>query len=334
MSHYIPGHDPHSSRDSSVDVIVVGAGAAGLAGAVALGRSLRSVIVIDGGDPRNAVSAHAHNILGREGVRPLDLLAEGRREAEAYGVRFLDDNARVARRHGEGFELELVGGTIVRARRLLLATGLTDELPDVPGLREFWGSSVLHCPYCHGWEVRGQHIGVLATSAASVHQALLFRQLTEDLTMFVQDVDIPAEMAAQLAALNITMLPGTVRRVSGRGGDLRVHLDETEVGVQALVVAPRFQARADLFRQLGGELTAHPFGSFVQTNATGATDVAGIWAAGNITDLSAMVAASSGAGVLAGAAINADLVSTEALAALARRSQGLATSGDGPRPAP
>ena len=228
-----------AAADSSVDVIVVGAGAAGLAGAVALGRSLRSVIVIDGGDPRNAVSAHAHNILGREGVRPLDLLAEGRREAEAYGVRFLDDNARVARRHGEGFELELVGGTIVRARRLLLATGLTDELPDVPGLREFWGSSVLHCPYCHGWEVRGQHIGVLATSAASVHQALLFRQLTEDLTMFVQDVDIPAEMAAQLAALNITMLPGTVRRVSGRGGDLRVHLDETEVGVQALVVAPR-----------------------------------------------------------------------------------------------
>ena len=308
---------PQGAADLRCDVVVVGAGAAGLSAAVVLARSLRSVVVVDGGDPRNAVAAHAHNVLGREGVRPLDLLAAGRREAEGYGVRFLDDRAEAARRDGDGFELRLLSGTVVRARRLVLATGLTDELPDVPGLQEFWGSSVLHCPYCHGWEVRGQRIGVLATSAMSLHQALLFRQLSEDVTLFVQDLEIPAGTAAQFAALGVPMLPGTVRRVSGSDGDLRVDLDGTEVAVQALVVAPRFAARAELFTQLGGELTAHPSGSFVQTGMAGATDVAGVWAAGNVTDLSAWVAASTGSGVLAGAAVHADLAMTDAHAAVA-----------------
>ncbi len=152
----------------------------------------------------------------------------------------------------------------------------------------------------------------------SLHQALLFRQLSEDVTFFVQDLDLPAETAAQFAALGVTVLPGTVRRVSGSDGDLRVHLDGTEVGVQALVVAPRFSARADLFTQLGGELTDHPHGSYVQAGATGATDVAGVWAAGNVTDLTAWVAASTASGVLAGAVLNADLVVTDVHAALAR----------------
>jgi thioredoxin reductase (NADPH) len=308
---------PWDTGDLSCDVVVVGAGAAGLSAAVALARSLRSVVVIDGGDPRNAVSAHAHNVLGREGIRPLDLLAEGRREAVGYGVRFLDNRAVRARRAGDSLEIEVADGTVVRARRLLLATGLIDELPEVPGLQEFWGSSVLHCPYCHGWEVRGQRIGVLATSAMSLHQALLFRQLSENVTLFVQDLEVPAQTAAQFAALGVETVQGTVRRVSGSDGDLVVHLDDSEVGVRALVVAPRFHARADLFAQLGGELAAHPYGSFVPTDATGATTVAGVWAAGNLADLMAWVAASTASGVLAGAAVNADLAVADANAAVA-----------------
>lgn len=299
------------------DVVVLGAGAAGTSGAIALARSLRSVVVVDAGDPRNAVSEHAHNVLGREGIRPLDLLAEGRREAEGYGVRFLAERAVVARREGEGFVLELLGGQTVRARRLLLATGLTDELPDVPGLRQFWGRSVLHCPFCHGYEVRGQRIGVLGTRPTALHQVLMFRQLSDDVTLFLGDLDLPPETAGQFRALGVTVREGVVRGVSGTDGDLRVDLDGTPVPVQALVVTPYYRARADLFAQLGGALETNPMGEFVPTTTGGATSVPGVFAAGNVASLGAMVQAASGDGVLAGAAINGDLVLADARAAVA-----------------
>ncbi|WP_432561560.1 NAD(P)/FAD-dependent oxidoreductase [Kineococcus sp. SYSU DK003] len=304
---------------STCDVVVLGAGAAGLSGATALARSRRSVVVVDGGDPRNAVSGHAHNVLGREGIGPLDLLAQGRREAQGYGVRFVEDRAVLARRDEWGFVLELLGGATVRARRLLLATGLTDELPDVPGLRRFWGRSVLHCAYCHGWEVRGQRIGVLGTRPASLHQALVFRQLSEDVTVFVQDLEVPAGTAEQFDVLGVRLLPGTVRGVSGEDGNLRVDLDGTQIGVQALVVTPYHRARAELFAQLGGELATNPVGEFVPTQQAGATEVPGVWAAGNVTDLGAMVQGSSAAGVLAGMRINHDLVLEDVAKLLAAR---------------
>ena len=184
------------------DVAIVGGGAAGLSAAVALARSLRSVVVVDAGEPRNAPAAGAHNVLAREGVSPLELLAAGRGEAEHYGAEICHDRAVAARRRDDVFELDLASGGTVRARRLLLATGLIDELPDVPGVREFWGTSVLHCPYCHGWEVRGQRIGVLGTSPFSVHQTLLFRQLSADVTLFSHTMPDPGEEAwDQLAAL-------------------------------------------------------------------------------------------------------------------------------------
>ncbi len=188
-------------RPLEVDVAVVGGGAAGLAAAVALGRSLRSVVVVDAGEPRNAPAAHAHNVLGREGIGPLDLLAAGREEARGYGVRFLADRVVTADREVAGFRLGLLGGSGVRARRLLLATGLVDELPEVPGLRRWWGTGVLHCPFCHGYEVRGQHVGVLGSRPGSLHQVLLFRALTDRVTFFRQDLDVPPETAAQFRAL-------------------------------------------------------------------------------------------------------------------------------------
>ncbi len=152
------------------DVVVVGGGAAGLSGAMALGRSRRSVLVIDAGEPRNAPADHAHNYLGREGVNPLELLEIGRAEVAAYGVEVLAD--RVVGLSGEvdDFLVTTAGGRRVRARRVLVTGGVVDELPDVPGLAERWGIDVLHCPYCHGWEVRDQRIAVLATTPMAGHQ--------------------------------------------------------------------------------------------------------------------------------------------------------------------
>jgi thioredoxin reductase len=145
------------------DVAVVGGGAAGLSGALALARARRSVLVVDAGEPRNAPAGHVHNYLGREGTPPAELLAAGRDEVTQYGGEIVTGRVASAAREGDVFRLNLAGGGTVHARRLLVTTGLVDELPDVPGLAEQWGRGVLHCPYCHGWEVRDQRIGVLAT---------------------------------------------------------------------------------------------------------------------------------------------------------------------------
>ncbi|MEZ0492437.1 NAD(P)/FAD-dependent oxidoreductase [Kineococcus sp. TBRC 1896] len=300
-----------------VDVAVVGGGAAGLAAAVVLARSLRSVVVVDAGEPRNAPAVHAHNVLGREGIAPRDLLAAGRAEATGYGVQFRTDRVVTARREGSGFHLDLLAGPPVRSRRLLLATGLVDELPDVPGLRRLWGTGVLHCPFCHGYEVRGQHVGVLGSRPNSLHQVLLFRALTERVTFFRQDLDVPAETAAQFRALGVEVVDGPVRGVDGEPGAIRVELDRGAAEVEALVVAPWFRARGEVFAQLGGELATGAMGQFVPAQPGGATAVPGVWAAGNVTDPGAMVAAAVGAGVLTGAAVHGDLVQEDVRALVA-----------------
>jgi thioredoxin reductase len=310
------------TTDTTYDVVIVGGGAAGLSAAVALARSLRSVLVVDAGEPRNAPADGAHNVLARDGIPPLELLAAGRREAEHYGARIRHDRAVAARRHDGGFEVDLADGETVRARRLLLATGLVDELPDIPGVRELWGKSVLHCPYCHGWEVRGQRIGVLGTSPLNVHQALLFRQLSEDVTLFTHRMpDLDGDAEAKLAALDIPVVNGAVARLRADDGVLRaVVLDDgREFAVDAVTVAPRFVARSDLYEQLGGALTEHPAGAFIATDPAGRTQIPGVWAAGNSSDLAAMVSAATGAGVMAAAAVNADLVAEDAVAAVKAR---------------
>lgn len=310
------------------DVAIVGGGAAGLGAAVALGRSLRSTVVVDAGTPRNAPAAGAHNVLGREGISPLELYAAGRIEAEHYGAGFRRGRAVTARRlengGADGFEVELDDGAPVRARRLLLATGLVDELPEVPGVREFWGKSVLHCPYCHGWEVRGRRIAVLGTSPLSVHQTLLFRRLSDDVTLLRHTMADPGEEAwEQLSALGVPVVDGVVARLRGEDEVLQsvVLEDGRELPVDAVTVAPRFIARGELYVQLGGTLTDHPMGTYVATGPMGRTEVPGVWAAGNVSDLAAMVATANGAGVAAAAAINADLVAEDARAAVEARAR-------------
>jgi thioredoxin reductase (NADPH) len=304
------------------DVVVLGGGAAGLSAAVALGRSLRSVVVLDAGEPRNAPAAGVHNLLGRDDIAPGELLALGRDEAARYGVDVRSAVAVAARATTAGFEVDLARGDTVRARRLLLATGLVDELPDLPGIREHWGTRVLHCPYCHGWEVRGRRIGVLGVGERSVHQALLFRQLSPFVTLFLNDMPDPDDAAwDELAGLGIRVVSGRVRGLRGRDDALEaVELEDGHAfPVDALAVAPRFVARDELYRQLGGVPTEHPAGRFIAADPMGRTDVPGVWAAGNTSDLSAGVAVAAGSGVVAAAGINADLIAEDAAAAARAR---------------
>lgn len=305
------------------DVVVIGGGAAGLSGAVALARSRRSVLVVDAGDPRNAPAEHVHNFLTRDGTPPADIQAIGNAEVARYGGRVEAGMVTAVRRQGDRFRVE-ISQRAVTARRLLVAAGLRDVLPEVPGLAARWGNDVLHCPYCHGWEVRDQRIGVLVTGPMAAHQALMFRQLSPHVTVLQHTG--PAlidEQREQLDALGVVVVDGDVVQVDvDPTGLTGVRLDDgRRVPLDALVVAPRFTARAELLAPLGltpvdvlmGE---HVLGTRIEADPTGATSVAGVWAAGNISDIQAQVISSAAAGLSAGAAINGDLIAEDTRAAL------------------
>lgn len=305
--------------NESYDVIVVGGGAAGLSGAVALARSRRSVLVVDGSEPRNAPAAHVHNFLTRDGTPPAQIYAAGRDEVTRYGGRVETGQVTALNRDGENFRVE-IGDRAVTARRLLIATGLRDELPGVPGLAARWGIDVLHCPYCHGWEVRDQRVGILATGPGAVHQALLFRQLSPQVTVLRHTApDLAGEQREQLRALGIAIVEGAVAEVEADDSGLTgVRLaDGTRVALDALIVAPRLTARAELLSPLGlapaeVRLGGQVIGTRIEADPAGATSVPGVWVAGNLADVQAQVITSAASGLAAGAAINADLVAEDA----------------------
>jgi thioredoxin reductase len=311
--------------DERYDVVVVGGGAAGLSGAMTLARARRSVLVVDAGAPRNAPAEGVHNYLAREGTPPAQLLAIGREEVTGYGGEIVDGTVTGAERVDDGFRLELADGRSVRARRLLVTTGLVDELPDVPGLAELWGHGVLHCPYCHGWEVRDQAVGILSTGPMSVHHALMWRQWTPDVVLFLHTGPAPTdEERGQLAARGITVVEGEVAALEHEGGELTgVRLASGEVIARsAVVVATRMTARAGLLGSLGLEpaeleMGGHVFGTYIPADPMGATAVPGVWVAGNVANLHAQVVVAAGAGVSAGAAINADLIAEDTRQAVA-----------------
>ena len=315
------------------EVVVVGGGAAGLSGALTLGRARRSVLVIDAGHPRNAPAAQVHTYLAREGVPPSQLLAAGRTEVTGYGGEIVEGEVVTAEPlDAGGFRVVLGDGTEVEADRLLVTTGLVDELPPVPGLAERWGRDVLHCPYCHGWEVRDQAIGVLATSPLAVHQALLWRQWSKNVTLFRHTAPEPSEEEyEQLAARDIAVVDTRVAALEVTEDRLTgVRLDDGRViPCQALTVASRLAARAGVLTGLGlrtteQEMAGHVIGSYVAADPTGATEVPGVWVAGNVTGLMEQVIGSAAAGVRAGAAINADLIAEETRRAVATYREGRA----------
>ncbi|MEV0421899.1 NAD(P)/FAD-dependent oxidoreductase [Streptosporangium canum] len=308
------------------DVVVVGGGAAGLSGALMLARARRSVVVIDAGAPRNAPAESVHGLLARDGIRPAELLERGRAEVCGYGGHVVPGEVGAVAREDDGedtgFAVTLADGRTVRARRLLVATGVVDELPDIPGLRDRWGRDVLHCPYCHGWEVRDQAIGVLAGGPLAVHQALLFRQWSADVTLLSHTMAPPTgQEAEQLAARGVSVVDGEVASleiVEDRLVGVRLSSGAL-VSRQALVVAPRMVARAGFLAELGLRPAEHPrgVGEHIPSDATGRTDVPGVWIAGNVTDLVAQVGNVAAAAAAAAAQINADLVDEDTRRAVA-----------------
>ena len=291
------------------DVVVVGGGAAGLSAALVLGRARRRVAVIDAGSPRNAPAAHMQGFLSRDGLAPSELLALGRAEVEGYGVSIIAGSARDIVNDGAS-RFRVVAARDDRpvyARRLLVATGLRDEIPDIPGLRERWARDVLHCPYCHGFEVRDRKLGVLGGSPAAVRYAQIVRQWSDDLVYIAPAGSLAAAERQQLAARGIGIAEGAAQRVLVEDDRLcGVELDgDRTVACDALFVPPRFVPNSDLLAGLGCDLDED---GWPITDADGLTSVAGVWVAGNVANPRAQVITAAGEGSAAAIAINADLV--------------------------
>ena len=276
--------------------------------------------MIDSGTPRNAPADGIHNYLTRDGIAPAEYASIGRAEVLRFGGEIVAGEVAAATGSAPDFQVALADGSTVVARRLLVTTGTIDVLPDVPGLAERWGKTVLHCPYCHGYEVRGKAIGVIASGPLAMHGALLWGQWTPDVMLFLNDAFTPdEEQTRQLAARRVTVVPGALTVVADDG----VHLaGGSVVARDYLVVQSRLEARGDLLTSIGLKPVDHPMGIGTYVPAedpTGVTSVPGVWVAGNIADPMAQVITSAGAGLMAGARINADLVmaeTDEAVAAL------------------
>ncbi|MFV0452972.1 MAG: NAD(P)/FAD-dependent oxidoreductase [Propioniciclava sp.] len=304
------------------DVVVLGGGVAGLSAALMLGRSRRRTLVIDAGRPRNRFAGHMRGVLGQEGLPPADLLRRGRAEAADYGVTFLDDEAVTVVDDADSLVVPLASGEAVRTRTLVLATGLTDELPPIPGLAEQWGVGVLHCPYCHGWELRDQRLGVLATSAVALHQVPLIRQLSQDVVLFSAAIEpLAADQARRLVARGVRVVSAAVEAVLSDGDRLRGvrTTDGTLTEVDAVFTMGALRPQDQAVAGLGLERVDQPFGlgSFIGVDGMGKTSHARIWAAGNVVAPGANVPVAIGAGSLTGPAVNAWLAEEDGNRALA-----------------
>jgi thioredoxin reductase len=287
------------------DVVVIGGGAAGLSAAVVLGRARRRVAVVDGGEPRNAPASHMQGFLSRDGMPPVELLAAGRDEAAGYSVEFIAGHVH---RIEPGFSITLSDGKTFEARRILIATGAVDELPPIAGLRERWGKDFLHCPYCHGWEVRDEPLGVLGTNAASVEHAQLIRQWSDDLVFFTHNYALTDAEREQLQARGIRIVEGEVRGLVVEDDRLKgvVLGDGRTVERAALFIRPKMHPRLNgLMEHLPCEIDDL---GFIRVDSAGRTSVSGVWAAGNAANPRAQVITAAGEGSAAAISINADLV--------------------------
>ena len=293
------------------DVIIIGGSFAGLSAAMQLTRARRNVLLIDAARPRNRYAAHAHGFLGQDGVPPHEIVARAREQLARYpSVTFLDGEAVQAAARDAGFEVVLAGGQRVNGARLILATGMRDELPSLPGLQDRWGQTVLHCPYCHGYEVAGGPLGVLATHPMSTHQAMLLPDWGPT-TYFTQGHFEPSpQEASHLAARGVQVERTPVVALLGDSPALEgvVLADGRQVPLHALFVASRVHMATPLAAQLGCAFDEGPLGPVIRVDEQKQTSVPGVFAAGDASTPMSNATLASASGVMAGVRAHRSLV--------------------------
>lgn len=293
------------------DAIVIGGSFAGLSAATYIARARRSVAVIDAGAPRNRFADASHGFLAQDGNQPAAILHTARQQVAAYPtVQFFDGEALKAARTSSGFTVTLRDGTVLEGERLVLAYGVSDELPGIAGLAERWGKSVLHCPYCHGFEFAGRRLAVLATMPMSVHHAMLIAQWGPTTLLLNEAVAPDASEREELARRGVSVETARVEALEGEGTALSgIRLaDGRTVAADALFLGPRVRMNSDIAQQLGCALDEGPAGQIVRIDEMKMTSVEGVFAAGDIARGMHSVTFASADGVMAGVALHRSLV--------------------------
>ncbi len=293
------------------DAIIIGGSFAGLSAALYIARARRNVCIIDAGLPRNRFAAHSHGVFAQDGSEPHTILATARAQVAAYPtVTFIDGEAVQATTQPGGFSVRLASGELHEGERIVLAFGISDELPSIPGLSERWGQSVLHCPYCHGFEFSGRRLGVLNVSPMSTHQAMLISEWGPT-TFYAHGGPEPdASSLAQLHKRGVSIEHAAVRTLRGEGTQLSaVELSDGRTrDLDALYVGPRTRLNSGIAQQLGCELDEGPYGPMIRTDQQKLTTVPGVYAAGDITRATHNVTWACADGVMAGMAVHRSLV--------------------------
>ena len=291
-----------------LDAIIIGGSYAGLSSALQLARARRKVLVIDGGRRRNRFAAAAHGFLAQDGRPPGDIVADARTQLSGYPTaQCIDGFVEKATLAADGFSVVTTNGEAYSARRLILALGVVDELPDVPGLAERWGKSVFHCPYCHGYELDHGAVGVLAVSPLSLHQALMLPDWGPT-TFFLNGVFAPdGAQLAQLHKRNVRIEPEPIRRLTGP--ELSVELrDGRSLFLNGLFTATRTCPSGDLAEQLGCAMEDGPLGPFIKTDDFKETTTRGVYACGDAARAMSSVALAVADGAMAGVGLHRSLI--------------------------
>ena len=286
------------------DVIIIGGSFAGLAAALQLGRAGRKVTALDTGLPRNRFAGHSHGVLGHDHKPPLDILAEARQQLSRYpAIKLVSARADSVSGAIDAFSVRTGDGESLGARRVILSYGVADQMPAIPGFAESWGTSIVPCPYCDGFEVAGRHWGLLWSGPQSHQSARLFLDWTDKLTVFADGHDIPPDTKADLARRNIALVEGRIVEIAHRNGQITtVNLDtHRNVAVDILFAQPRNKPSASLHESLGLATVDTPVGIALKVDERRQTSVPGIYAAGDLaTPFLPSVTQSTWQGAMAG----------------------------------
>jgi thioredoxin reductase len=285
------------------DVITIGGSFAGLAGALQLGRARRKITVLDTGLPRNRFAGHSHGLLGHDHRPPLDILAQARQQLARYPtVKLINARAEGISGALDDFSVLTNDGESLAARRLILSYGVADQMPDIPGFAESWGKSIVPCPYCDGFEVAGQHWGLVYSGPQSPHAVMLFHDWTDTLTLFADGHDISPEVRADMARRNVPVIDGRIVEIAHHDGKIAtVNLDTgRNVAVDVLFAHPRNRPSASLHEALGLETVDTPVGIALKVDDRRETTMPGVYAAGDLAHPMASVTLASSHGAMAG----------------------------------
>jgi len=296
-------------KDQKYDVIIVGGSYAGLSAALALGRAIRKVLVIDSGNPCNQQTPHSHNFLTQDGSRPADISALGKSEVIKYPtVEFLEDHVDTVRGENNDFEVSTASGQVLNAKKLVFSTGVKDLMPEIPGFASCWGISVIHCPYCHGYEYKDKVTGILANGNIAFEMALMIHNWTKQLSVFTNGKsELTDEQLQQLLQINVNVIEKTFREIVHAEGHLShvVFTDGSSHMLDALYARPPFEQHCSVPQQIGCEIDAS---GYIKVDDFQKTSVAGVFAAGDNTSKFRAVSAAVAAGGKTGAFINHELV--------------------------